>query len=62
VLYYYPAHQVAILLSLLIITLPMLLANNMAQGFCSWFILQHLRGYRSFITIMEKEQTLKFKI
>jgi len=40
----------------------MLLANNMAQGFCSWFILQHLRGYRPFITIMEKEQTLKFKI
>ncbi|EKY11583.1 hypothetical protein HMPREF9075_00577 [Capnocytophaga sp. oral taxon 332 str. F0381] len=57
-LYYYPARQVAIL----IITLAMLLANNMAQGFCSWFILQHLRGYRPFITIMEKEQTLKFKI
>ena len=38
------------------------LANNMAQGFCSWFILQHLRGYKPFITIMEKEQTLKFKI
>ena len=57
-LYYYPAHQVAILLSLLIITLPMLLANNMAQGFCSWFILQHLRGYKPFITKITFEREL----
>ena len=38
------------------------LASDMAQGFCAWFILQHLRGYKPFVTIMEKEQTLKFKI
>jgi len=38
------------------------LASDMARGFCAWFILQHLRGYKPFITIMEKEQILKFKI
>ncbi|MDT9499310.1 DUF3289 family protein [Capnocytophaga canimorsus] len=36
--------------------------EQMALGFCAWFILQHLRGYKPFVTIMEKEQTLKFKI
>ena len=35
------------------------LASDMARGFCAWFILQHLRGYKPFITIMEKEQILK---
>ena len=29
----------------------------MARGFCAWFILQHLRGYKPFITktAFEKE-------
>ncbi|RIY35151.1 hypothetical protein CKY20_11240 [Capnocytophaga canis] len=36
--------------------------EQMALGFCAWFILQHLRGYKPFVTIMEKEETLKFKI
>lgn len=36
--------------------------EQMALGFCAWFILQHLRGYKPFVTIMEKEQILKFKI
>ena len=26
------------------------LASDMARGFCAWFILQHLRRYKSFIT------------
>ncbi|MFK8274975.1 DUF3289 family protein [Capnocytophaga cynodegmi] len=36
--------------------------EQMALGFCAWFILQHLRGYKPFVTIMKKEQTLKFKL
>ena len=33
------------------------LASDMARGFCAWFILQHLRGYKPFITkiTFEKE-------
>ena len=26
-----------------------------AEGFCSWFILQHMRGYKPFVTMMSKE-------
>ena len=36
------------------------IVGNAADGFCAWFILQHLRGYKPFITVMEKEETLKF--
>lgn len=37
-------------------------ANGIAEGFCAWFILQHLRGYKPFVTIMEKREHLKFNI
>ena len=26
--------------------------NELADSFCSWFILQYMRGYKPFITIM----------
>lgn len=26
-----------------------------ADGFCSWFILQYMRGYKPFVTMMSKE-------
>ncbi|GHT58438.1 hypothetical protein FACS18945_4320 [Bacteroidia bacterium] len=26
-----------------------------AEGFRAWFILQHYRGYRPFVTVMEKK-------
>ena len=32
-----------------------MLANLAAASFRAWFILQHYRGYRPFVTIMEKE-------
>ena len=38
------------------------IANGIAEGFCAWFILQHLRGYKPFVTIMEKREPLKFNI
>ena len=37
-------------------------AEEVANGFCAWFILQHLRGYKPFVTIMETEETLTFSI
>jgi hypothetical protein len=36
--------------------------EEVADGFCAWFILQHLKGYRPFVTIMEKAETIKFRI
>ena len=35
------------------------LTNQAAEGFRAWFILQHYRGYRPFITVMEKEITIE---
>lgn len=26
-----------------------------ADGFCSWFILQYMKGYKPFVTMMSKE-------
>ena len=40
---------------------PYYMVKNAANGFCAWFILQHLRGYKPFITVMEKEETIKFR-
>jgi hypothetical protein len=34
---------------------PYLLARLAARGFRAWFILQHFRGYRPFITVMERD-------
>ena len=28
--------------------------NELADGFCSWFILQYMRGYKPFVTMMSK--------
>ena len=36
-----------------------ILTNQAAEGFRAWFILQHYRGYRPFITVMEKEITIE---
>ena len=38
------------------------IAEEVADGFCSWFILQHFRGYEPFVTAMEKVEIIKFKI
>ena len=31
------------------------LFEEAAEGFCSWFILQYMRGYKPFVTMMSKE-------
>ena len=31
------------------------LLEEAAEGFCSWFILQYMRGYKPFVTMMSKE-------
>ena len=31
------------------------LFEEAAEGFCSWFILQYMRGYKPFVTMMAKE-------
>ena len=31
------------------------LFEEAAEGFCAWFILQHMRGYKPFVTMMSKE-------
>ena len=31
------------------------LFGQAADGFCSWFILQYMRGYKPFVTMMSKE-------
>ena len=38
------------------------IANQVANGFCAWFILQHLRGYKPFVTAMERRERIKFNI
>ncbi len=38
------------------------IAEEVADGFCAWFILQHLRGYKPFVTVMEKTEMIKFNI
>lgn len=35
------------------------LFEEAAEGFCSWFILQYMRGYRPFVTMMSKEIILQ---
>lgn len=35
-----------------------LATEYIAFGFCAWFILQYLRGYKPFVTVMEKDITL----
>ena len=32
-----------------------MLFEEAAEGFCSWFILQYMRGYKPFVTMMAKE-------
>ena len=32
-----------------------MLFEEAAEGFCSWFILQYMRGYKPFVTMMSKE-------
>lgn len=32
-----------------------MLFEEAAEGFCSWFILQYMRGYKPFVTMMPKE-------
>ncbi len=36
-----------------------LLFEEAAEGFCSWFILQYMRGYKPFVTMMSKEIILQ---
>ena len=31
------------------------LFEEAAEGFCAWFILQYMRGYKPFVTMMSKE-------
>ena len=31
------------------------LFEETAEGFCAWFILQYMRGYKPFVTMMSKE-------
>ena len=31
------------------------LFGQAADGFCSWFILQYMKGYKPFVTMMSKE-------
>lgn len=38
------------------------IAEEVSRGFCAWFILQHFRGYKPFVTIMEEEETIKINI
>ncbi|MBM6671226.1 MULTISPECIES: DUF3289 family protein [Bacteroidaceae] len=38
------------------------IAEDVANGFCAWFILQHLRGYKPFVTVMENVEIFKFNI
>ena len=33
-----------------------------ADGFCSWFILQYIRGYKPFVTLMSKEINIEIKL
>ena len=35
------------------------LFEEAAEGFCSWFILQYMRGYKPFVTMMSKEIILQ---
>jgi hypothetical protein len=32
-----------------------LLLQEAAGGFCAWFILQYMRGYKPFVRMMRKE-------
>jgi len=32
-----------------------MLFEEAAEGFCAWFILQYMRGYKPFVTMMSKE-------
>ena len=34
---------------------PDIFFREAADGFCSWFILQYMRGYKPFVTMMSKE-------
>ena len=34
---------------------PDIFFQEAADGFCSWFILQYLKGYKPFVTMMSKE-------
>lgn len=36
-----------------------LILQEAAEGFCSWFILQYMRGYKPFVTMMSKEFILQ---
>lgn len=38
------------------------LLQEAADGFCSWFILQYIRGYKPFVTMMTKELTIEGNI
>jgi hypothetical protein len=40
----------------------LLLSELFAEGFRAWFILQHYRGYRPFVNIMEEEITIEDKL
>ena len=35
------------------------LFEEAAEGFCAWFILQYMRGYKPFVTMMSKEIILQ---
>ena len=36
-----------------------LILQAAADGFCAWFILQYMRGYKPFVTMMSKEFILQ---
>lgn len=36
-----------------------LLLQEAAEGFCAWFILQYMRGYKPFVTRVSKEFILQ---